>query len=304
MKAVVYHQYGPPEVLKLQEVRKPIPKNDEVLIRSVATSVTAGDWRLRKADPFLARIFNGLFRPTRVNILGFELSGVIEQVGANVTRFNCGDSVFAYCGRRFGGYAEYCCLKESDLILPKPTRLTFAEAATVPVGSLTALYFLRKAELARDQSVLIYGASGSVGTYALQLARQLNARVTAVCSTRNLALVRSLGADQVIDYTVTSLSTLDQQYDVVFDAVGRLSKSERKHILKPGGRYVSTKGRANFSIEDLQFIHALIDDGNLAPVIDRVYTLDAIVEAHAYVEQFRKRGNVAIQITKENLINV
>lgn len=299
MKAVVYNRYGSPGVLKLQEVKKPIPKGDEVLIRIHATSVTAGDWRLRKADPFLARIFNGLFKPKRVNILGFEVSGVIEQVGAKVTTFKCGDAVFAYCGLKFGGYAEYCCLKETDIILPKPSRLTFSEAATVPLGSLTAWYFLKKAEITHEQNVLIYGASGSVGTYALQIAKHMNAKVTAVCSTNNITLVKSLGADHTIDYTKTSLATLDAldgQFDVVFDAVGKIMKSDCKKFLKPGGRYVSTNGRTDFTVQDLQFIRALIDVGKLTPVIDRIYTLDTIVEAHAYVEQFRKKGNVAIQI--------
>jgi NADPH:quinone reductase-like Zn-dependent oxidoreductase len=299
MKAVVYERYGSPEVLKLQEVKKPIPKSDEVLIRVHATSVTAGDWRLHKADPFLARIFNGLFRPKRVTILGFEISGVIEQVGSKVTRFKCGEAVFAYCGLDFGGYAEYCCLKESDIILPKPTRLTFTEAATIPLGSLTAWYFLKKAEVTPEQNVLIYGASGSVGTYAVQIAKYMNAKITAVCSTNNITLVKSLGADHTIDYTKSSLTTLNEQFDVVFDAVGKIKKSDCKKLLKRGGRFVSTNRRTNFRVQDLQFISALIDVGKLTPVIDRVYKLDTIVEAHAYVEKFRKKGNVAIQVVNK-----
>jgi NADPH:quinone reductase-like Zn-dependent oxidoreductase len=296
MKAVVYNRYGSPEVLKLQDVKKPIPKSDEVLIRVHATSVTAGDWRLRKADPFLARVFNGLFRPKRINILGFEISGVIEEVGTKVTTFKCGEAVFAYCGLNFGGYAEYCCLKESGIILPKPTRLTFTEAATIPLGSLTAWYFLKKAEVTPEQNVLIYGASGSVGTYAVQIAKYMNAKITAVCSTNNITLVKSLGADHTIDYTKSSFTTLDQQFDVVFDTVAKMKNSDCKRLLKPNGRYVSTYGRTNFTTQDLQFISVLIDAGKLTPVIDRVYTLDTIVEAHAYVEQFRKKGNVAIQV--------
>ncbi len=301
MKAVVYKRYGSPEVLKLQEVQKPVPKSDEVLIRVYATSVTAADWRLRKADPFLARIFNGLFKPKRVNILGFEVSGVIEQVGAKVATFKSGEAVFAFCGLRFGGYAEYCCLKESAIILSKPERLTFTEAATIPLGSLTALYFLRKAKLTSQQKILIYGASGSVGTFALQIAKCLNAKVTAVCSTTNLSLATSLGADDAMDYTKTNLSELNERFDVIFDAVGKLNKSHCKNLLKLNGRYVSTNDRTNFTIHHLKFISSLIEAGKLTSVIDRVYTLDTIVEAHSYVEQFRKRGNVAVEVVTNEL---
>ncbi len=296
MKAVVYQRYGPPEVLEVQGVRKPSPKRNEVLIRTHATSVTAGDWRLRKADPFLARLFNGLFKPRRVNILGFELSGVIEEVGADVNTFKPGDAVFAFCGLHFGGYAQYCCLKESDIIAIKPDRHTFTEAATVPLGSLTAWYFLKKASLMPGNKILIYGASGSVGTYAVQLAKHLRANVTGACSSQNVAMVRALGADHTIDYTATDMARWEERFDVVFDAVGKIKGSAGKRLLKSGGRFVSTRGRTSFAVQDLHRIRGLVDEGKLTPVIDRVYTLDTIREAHAYVEQFRKKGNVAVQV--------
>ena len=242
MKAVIYKKYGTPEVLELTQVNKPTPKANEVLIKIHSTTVSAGDWRMRKADPFLARLFNGLFKPKKVNILGFELSGVIEEVGATVQSFKNGDAVFAHCGLRFGGYAEYTCLPVNDLIAIKPSNMTFEEAATVPVGGLTALRFLKQAGIKKADSVLIYGASGSVGTFAVQIARAFGAEVTAVCSSSNIKMVEQLGAHATIDYTQTDFTKIDKRFDIIFDAVGKTSKSKCRHLLNIGGKYVSVTG--------------------------------------------------------------
>lgn len=299
MKAVVYEKYGSPDVLELKEIDKPSPKNNEVLVKVHSTTVTAGDWRLRKAEPFLARIFNGLFKPTRVKILGFEVAGVIEEVGKEVQTFKKGDSIFASCGFKFGGYAEYKCLPVNDLIAIKPVNMTFGEAAAVPIGGLTALRFLRKAGLKAGDNLLIYGASGSVGTYAVQIAKSLGTDVTAVCSTANVDMVRSLGADQVIDYTRHDFSKSETRYNVVFDAVGKASASACKKLLKPGGKYVSVSGTAKSAPGDLTDLKKLIESGKLKAMIDRTYTLDQIREAHTYAESFRKKGNIVINISDD-----
>lgn len=324
MKAIVYTQYGPPEVLHLKEVEKPTPKDNEVLIKVHATTVTTGDCNMRgftfvpPGFGFLTRLMFGLRKP-RKSILGVEFAGEIEDIGKAVTQFKKGDQVFGIDGIRIGAYAEYKCIPENKGIAIKPADFSYEEAVAIPNGALTAYTFLKKmANIQPGQKILINGASGSVGSAAVQIAKHYGAEVTAVCSTRKVDMVKSLGADKIIDYTQQDFTQNNKTYDIIFDTVGKTTFSGCKHILNPQGLYLSGAGglremlqslttalRGDKKVkagpsserqEDLVAIKALVEAGKLKPIIDRYYSLEQIVEAHRYVDQGHKQGNVVIVV--------
>lgn len=303
MKAVVFTQYGSPEVLNMREISKPKPGKNEVLIKITATTVTRGDVRMRAFDvPRLewlpARLYLGILRPRR-QILGMSIAGTVEAVGNDVTQYTIGDRVFASTfAHNFGGYAEYKCLPEDAMMAKIPECLNDGEAACLPGGGTMAVRFLNKAKLKPGTEILIYGASGAIGTFAVQIAKANGATVTAVCSGRNLDLVRSLGAKNAIDYTTDKWTHSDKQYDCVLDAVGLTIKRKIRSLLKPDGIYLNVhKGHTKERREELEELLRLVAENGIRPYIDRTYPLQDIVEAHRYVDTGRKRGNIVVSVS-------
>jgi NADPH:quinone reductase-like Zn-dependent oxidoreductase len=319
MKAAVYRRYGPPEVVQIEEVDKPVPRDNEVLIRIVSSTVCAADWRLRKPDPPpVGWLMNGFPRPRKINILGMEFAGTVDSIGKGVTRFEVGERVFGSTGFRFGAHAEYACLPQDRGLTKMPDNASFEEAAAIPFGGTSALHFLKRAGVKAEHKVLIYGASGSVGTAAVQLAKHFGAHVTAVCSTANLALVKSLGADDVVDYTKDDFAKAGRVYDIIQDTVGKSGFWRSMRALKPGGVYVmpgpglkpllgglwaKVTGAgtvigavAQGGVPALDYLRELVERGEFKPVIDRRYLLADIAEAHRYAEAGHKKGNVVIDI--------
>jgi len=321
MRAIVNTKYGPPDVVKLMEVDKPVPKDNEVLIKVHATTVNRTDCGFRSGVYFISRFYSGLFRP-KFKTLGNEFAGVIEAIGKNVTSFRIGDKVFGFSDINFGAHAEYMTIAENEAITTMPGNLTFEEAAPITEGGHYALCDIRAANVKSGQNVLIYGASGAIGSAAVQLTKYFGAKVTAVCNTKNVELLKSLGADQVIDYTTQDFTKTGQLFDFVFDSVGKSSFGQCKPLLNKKGIYISTElGKKSENIflalftpllsgkkvlfpiptiskEDVIFLKELVESGQYKPVIDRKYSLEQIVEAYKYVETGQKTGNVVITLTK------
>lgn len=311
MKAIVCTKYGPPEVLQLQDVKKPTPGDNEVLIRIYATTAHVGDTKIRGLKPGLGPVKDFFFKPLmrlmigfngpRNKILGMDLSGEIIAMGKDAILFKKGDQVFAsaFRGFKFGAYAEYICMPENGLVTLKPSNMTYEEVAPISNGALTALLILRKANIQVGQTVLIYGASGSLGTYSVQLAKYFGAEVTAVCSTGNLEMVKSLGADRVIDYTRENFNDRGETYDVIFDSVAKITFSQRKISLKKSGIYLDAIGSSNgikSKTVDLRFLKELCEAGELRTIIDKRFPMEEMVAAHRYVDSGRKKGNVVITV--------
>jgi NADPH:quinone reductase-like Zn-dependent oxidoreductase len=302
MRAIVCTRYGPPEVLQLRDLPKPQPKGSEVLIRIAATTVTASDCIVRAFNmPLRLKLPMGAvlgFRAPRNPILGLVLAGEVESAGKDVTQFKPGNQVYAFTAFRFGAYAEYKCLPEKAILARKPSNLTHEQAAAIPYGGLLALYFLRQANIDSSRHVLVYGASGAIGTNAVQLAKHFGADVTGVCSAANVDLVKSLGADTVIDYTKEDFTQNGARYDLIFNAVGKRKAVLRTEgSLTAGGRHITVDDSSpKLRVEDLAFLTDLVESGGLRPVIDRIYPLEQIVDAHRYVDQGHKKSNVVIAV--------
>lgn len=304
MKAVICTKYGPPEVLQIQDVPKPIPKDNEILVKIVATAVNSGDVRVRSLDvkgfmKTVMRFVLGFSKP-RKPILGTVFSGIVEQAGKNVSNFKIGDEVYGITGFEFGTYAEYIAVSEKSVVVKKPSNATFEEAAAICFGGQTAYYFLEKANISKKANlkVLVYGATGAVGTAAIQIAKYHHAEVTAVCSEQGKELVQELSADKIILYNKEDYTKTAEKYAIIFDAVGKITKKQCEHLLNHGGIFKSVEGldMASEEIKQLEFLRELFEKGKYKATIDKTYSIDEIVAAHRYVDTGRKKGNVVIKI--------